>query len=62
MAKGGLTVLKVSLVALFLILSVSSYAQPVVAHASVAPQPGLLAMLGGGLVGLAALVRRHLSD
>jgi len=26
----------------------------------VAPQPGLLALLGGGLVGLATLIRRHL--
>jgi hypothetical protein len=37
-------------------------AAPAVVKSSVFPEPGLLALLGGGLVGLAAVVRRHLSD
>ena len=33
-----------------------------VAQSSVFPEPGILALLGGGLVGIAALIRRHLSE
>ena len=32
------------------------------AHAIPLPEPGQLALLGGGLFGLAALIRRRLSD
>lgn len=31
-------------------------------HASSAPQPGLLALLGSGLIGMAGLIRRLLSE
>jgi PEP-CTERM motif len=33
-----------------------------VVQSSVFPEPGVLALLGGGLVGLAALIRRHFSN
>ena len=51
-------------VLLVLILAAKSFAvsAPVVVRSSVIPEPGVLALLGGGLVGLAALIRRHLSD
>ncbi len=49
-------------VLLVLILATNSFAAPVVVKSSVFPEPGLLALLGGGLVGLAALIRRHLGD
>jgi len=49
-------------VLLVLILVANSFAAPAVVQSSVLPEPGLLALLGGGLVGLAALIRRHLSD
>ena len=47
---------------LVLILATNSFAAPAVVKSAVFPEPGLLALLGGGLVGLATLVRRHLSD
>jgi hypothetical protein len=47
---------------LILILAANSFAAPAVAQSSALPEPGLLALLGGGLVGLAAVIRRHLSD
>jgi hypothetical protein len=48
---------------LVLILATNSFAAPAAARSvSVFPEPGLLALLGGGLVGLATLIRRHLSD
>ncbi|MGB8010477.1 MAG: hypothetical protein WCF68_02620 [Terriglobales bacterium] len=49
-------------VLLMLILATNSFAATATATAAVAPQPGLLVLLGGGLVGLATLVRRHLSE
>ncbi len=49
-------------VVLVLILATNSFAAPAVVRSSVLPEPGLLALLGGGLVGLASLIRRHLSD
>jgi hypothetical protein len=51
-------------VLLILILATSSFAAPAAAvvRSEVLPEPGLLALLGGGLVGLATLIRRHLSD
>jgi hypothetical protein len=49
-------------VLLVLILATNSFAAPAVVQSSVIPEPGLLALLGGGLVGLATLIRRHLGD
>jgi hypothetical protein len=49
-------------VLLVLILAANSFAAPTLVKSSVFPEPGLLALLGGGLVGLATLIRRHLSD
>jgi len=50
-------------VALFvLILATNSFAAPAVVKSAVFPEPGLLALLGGGLVGLATLIRRYLND
>ncbi len=48
-------------VLLVLILASSSFAAPAVVKSSVLPEPGLLALLGGGLVGLATLIRHHLN-
>jgi hypothetical protein len=47
---------------LILTLATNSFATPIVAQSSVFPEPGLLALLGGGLLGLAALIRRHFSE
>jgi hypothetical protein len=58
--KSGLGVLSVILVTNILVAN--SFAAPVVVKPSVFPEPGLLALLGGGLVALAALIRHHLSD
>ena len=44
---------------LLLISVVNGFAAPAAVHVSVAPQPGLLLLLGTGLVGLATLVRRR---
>ena len=49
-------------VLLVLILVANSFAAPAVVKSSVSPEPGLLALLGGGLVGLATLIRRRLSQ
>ena len=49
-------------VLLVLILATNCFAAPAVVESSVIPEPGLLTLLGGGLVGLATLIRRHLSD
>jgi hypothetical protein len=51
-----------SVIVLFVTTSVTCFASSQVVHASALPEPGLLALLGGGLVGLATLVRRHLSE
>ena len=51
-----------TVVLLVLILAASSFAAPAVVKSSVFPEPGVLVLLGGGLVGLATLIRRHLSN
>jgi PEP-CTERM motif len=62
-AKGVFTLRNLGpVVLLVLMLATNSFAAPAVAQSSVIPEPGVLALLGGGLVGLAALIRRHLSD
>jgi hypothetical protein len=52
----------VLLLVIVITLSTSSFAAPVVVKSAAYPEPGLLALLGGGLVGLATLIRRHLSN
>jgi len=54
--------LKPIVLPLVLLSAVCSSATPTVVHSSALPEPGLLALLGGGLVGLATLIRRHLSE
>lgn len=49
------------LVVLALILTTNAFAAPGVLRASALPEPGILAALGGGLVGLARFVRHRLS-
>jgi PEP-CTERM motif len=62
-AKGVITLRNLGPVSLLvLVLATNSFAAPAVTPSSVIPEPGLLALLGGGLVGLATLIRRHLSD
>jgi hypothetical protein len=51
-----------AVVLLVLTLAISSFGQPAVVKSSVFPEPGILALLGGGLVGLAALIRRRFSN
>lgn len=46
----------------FTLVGNSFAAAPAVVRSSVFPEPGVLALLGGGLVGLAALIRRYLSN
>jgi hypothetical protein len=48
-------------VLLVLMLAVNSFAAPAVVPSSALPEPGLLFLLGGGLVGLATLIRTHVS-
>ena len=61
--KGVITLRNLGPVCLLvLMLATNSFAAPAVVQSSVIPEPGLLALLGGGLVGLATLIRRHLSD
>ncbi len=47
---------------LILMLVVNSFAAPTSVHASTAPHPSILLLLGAGLVGLATLIRRRLSN
>jgi hypothetical protein len=51
-----------SVVLLILFMALNCLAAPAAVRSSAIPEPGLLALLGGGLIGLAALIRRHLSD
>ncbi|MGB8773635.1 MAG: hypothetical protein WCC78_05815 [Terriglobales bacterium] len=44
-----------------LMLTANSFATPAVVRSSVYPEPGLFFLLGGGLVGLATLIRIHLT-
>ncbi len=49
--------------ALLILMSVvNSFAAPAVVHSSSVPRPGILLLLGGGLVGLATLIRRRFSN
>jgi hypothetical protein len=48
-------------VSIVLMLTANSFAAPAVVRSSVYPEPGLFFLLGGGLVGLATLIRIHLS-
>lgn len=47
---------------LILVAAVNCFASPAAAKSSVIPEPGVLALLGGGLVGLATVIRRHLGN
>jgi hypothetical protein len=47
---------------LLLILVSSSFAATTVVKSSVVPEPGVLALLGSGLVGIAAFIRRHFTN
>ena len=51
-----------TVVLILLVISVNASATPVALHSMVLPEPGLLVLLGSGLVGLANLVRRHLGQ
>ena len=45
-----------------LILATNSFGAPAVVRSALIPEPGVLTLLGSGLVGLAALIRRHLGN
>jgi len=61
-AEGASPVRNLYAAVLFLLLASNAFAQPAVVRSSVLPEPGLLVLLGGGLVGLANLIRRLLND
>jgi hypothetical protein len=51
------------LIVLVMMQPMNCFAAPAaVVRSSVVPEPGLLVLLGGGLVGIAALIRRHFSN
>lgn len=55
--------MRISGLAIWILMSVvQSFAAPTSVHASTAPQPSILLLLGAGLVGLATLIRRRLSN
>jgi hypothetical protein len=60
-AKGVSLVQKLGPALLFVLMSTNLLAAPAVVKSSVLPEPGLLVLLGSGLVGLATLIRRRFS-
>ena len=50
-----------AVLSVLIVLAGNSYAAPQVMRAAAVPEPGVLVALGGGLVGLATLVRYKLN-
>jgi hypothetical protein len=50
-----------AVLSVLIVLAGNSYAAPQVMRATAVPEPGVLVALGGGLVGLATLVRHKLN-
>ena len=48
-------------VSLLVLSATHAFAAPTVLHASAVPEPGILVALGGGLIGLATLIRSRFS-
>ncbi len=59
--SGGVQIVRNFLPVLLLVLVAAgnAFAAPAALHASAVPEPGILIALGGGLIGLATLVRSH---